>query len=147
MCVYQQKTQWKSFMMSGIEECTSCTLQGLSDRCATSVNTLVCNLYLRLFKSSNLLVKSHLVAGVERPAPALRGRLRRHPLQPCRHRAGPQLGFRGSQAWLGSTAWILQCGDVQPPDWEIGSGWRVKVGQCQVQVQAVTVGTRVTPEP
>jgi hypothetical protein len=59
-------------MVSGIELCTSCTLQGRSDRCATSVNTLVtvCNLYPTRHKSSNLLVKSHLVAGVECPAPA-----------------------------------------------------------------------------
>jgi hypothetical protein len=101
-------------MTSGIELCTSCTLRGCSDCCATSINTVVCSLYLRRYKSSNLLVKSHLVAGVERPAPALR----RHPLQPCRpsRRAGQQLEFRDSQAWLGSTAWMLQCGDVQPPD-------------------------------
>ncbi len=133
LCMYQKNIERKSFMMLGFELCTSCTLRGCSDRCATSVNPLVCNLYLRRYMSSNLssLVKSHLVAGVERPAPALR----RHLLQPCRHRAGPPLGFRGSQAWLGSTAWILQCGDVQPPDLEIGSGWRVQVGQCQVQVQ------------
>jgi hypothetical protein len=53
--------------------------------------------------SSNLssLVKSHLVAGVERPAPALR----RHPLQPCR-RQGRHLDFvvaqLGFEALLGS---------------------------------------------
>jgi hypothetical protein len=102
----------KKIMMSGIKQCTSCTLRGCFDRCATSINTLACNLYLRQYKSSYLFVKSHLVAGVERPAPALRS----HPLQPCRRRAGPPLGFRGSQAWLGSTAWILLCGDLQPPD-------------------------------
>ncbi len=70
LCMYQKKIERKSFMMSGIEPCTSCTLQGSTDRCDMSVNTLVCNLYLRQYKSSNLLVKSHLDAGVERPAPA-----------------------------------------------------------------------------
>ena len=112
ICMYKYKTEKKNFIIPGTEQCTSSTLQGCSDRCTTSINTFVCYLYLRWYKSSNLLKRVHLVAGDERPAPALR----RHPLQPCRRRAGPQLGFRGSQAWLGSTAWILQCGDVQPPD-------------------------------
>jgi hypothetical protein len=135
-CVCTNTKQYqKNFIIAGIKLCTSCTLLGCSDSdcCTTSVNTLVCYLYLRQYKSSNLLKKSHLVSGVKRPVPALH----HHPLQPCqaRRRAGPPLGqcsgFRlSSQAWLGSTAWILLCGDVQPPNWEIGSGWRVQVGQC-----------------
>ena len=94
LCMYQKKIERKSFMTLGFKPCTSCTLQGCSDRCATSINTLICNLYLRRYKFRYLLVKSHLVAGVERPAQALR----RHPLQPCRRRAGPPLGFGGSLA-------------------------------------------------
>jgi hypothetical protein len=80
LCMYQKKIERKSFMMLGFEPCTSCTLPGCSDRCTTSVNPLVWNSYLRRYMSSNLLVKSHLVAGVQRPAQAHR---------PCRRRAGP----------------------------------------------------------
>ena len=86
LCMYQKKIERKSFMTLGFEPCTSCTLQGCSDCCATSVNPLVWISYLRRYMSSNLLVKSHLVAGVERPAPALR----RHPLRPWRRRPGLQ---------------------------------------------------------
>jgi hypothetical protein len=96
MCMYRYKTVQKNFMMLGIEQCTSCTLQGCSDRCTASVNTLVCYLYLRWYKSSNLLKRVHLVAGDKRLAQALR----RLPLQPCRRRALPPLGFGGSLAWL-----------------------------------------------
>jgi hypothetical protein len=138
--VYEQRTT-SNYMFCIVSRHTKhCTLRGCSDRCATSVDTLVCNLYLsqilRWYNPSNLLKRVHLVSGDERLAPALR----RHPFQPCRCLAGPPLGFCCSQAWLGSTAWILLCGDVQPPDWEIGSGWRVQVGQCS------SLGTCVTPE-
>ncbi len=98
MYMYKYKTVPKKLIILGIEQCTSCTLQGCSDRCTASVNTLVCYLYLRWYKSSNLLKRVHLVAGDERPAPALR----RLPLQPCRCRAWQPLGFGGSLAssWL-----------------------------------------------
>ncbi len=113
-------------MMLGFELWTSRTLQGCSDHYAVSVDTLVWSFSLRRYKYRIIFTWSHLVAGVERRAPALR----RHLLQPCRRRAGQPFGFRCSQAGLWSTAGRLQCGDVQPPDWEIGSGWRVQVSQC-----------------
>jgi hypothetical protein len=61
--------------------------------------------------SSNLLVKSHLVAGVERLAPACATRSSHAVAGPGRNSdfAVAKLGF-------GSTVWILQCGNVQPPD-------------------------------
>ncbi len=78
--MYQHKTFWKKIMKMGIEQWTSRTLQGCSDHCAASVNTLVCYSSLQLYNINKIFTWSHLVTGVGSRAPALR----RHPLQPCR---------------------------------------------------------------
>ena len=93
--------------------------------------------------SSNLLVKSHLVAGVERPAPALR----RHPLQPCRRRAGPPLGFGGSLAGkhsLDPAMWRRTANRLRNRQQLESSSWPVfKFKQSESRWARVSV----TPEP
>jgi hypothetical protein len=143
--MYQHKTLRKSFMMSGIEPCTSCTLRGCSNHCGTSVNTLICILYLRRYKIRFLLVKSHLVAGVERPAQALR----RHPLQPCRRPAGQgrAAGFGGSLAWKHSSdpaMWRRTANRLRNRQRLESSSWPVfKFKQSESRWARVSV----TPEP
>ena len=103
----------------GFEPWTSCTLQGCSDHCATSVTTLTYWIYfngIRLLKSWCGLTWS-LVSNVRRrPPPA--------PAMPSPGRAAIWI----SRPWHSNLKALLGSCNKAVPDWEIGSGWRV--GQC-----------------
>ena len=130
-------------MILGFEPCTACTLLGCSDSCAASVNTLVCfsdlTYDLKRYKASKIFTWSHLVAGFERRAPALR----RLPVQPCRRRAGPPFRFRLLVGKLGFEARLGSCNVAKysHPIEKYAAAREFKLASVQA------VGTRVTPEP
>jgi hypothetical protein len=72
--------------LHGVENRTVCLMH----------NARLLSSYLRRYKSSKIFTWSHLVAGVKRPAAALR-----HAVQSCRRRgrAVQPFGFRGSLDW------------------------------------------------